>query len=317
MDPLEEFRTFLDDKLSIVSVSGSRKCTKERLTEADLTYITNLLENGANQMAWAKRPRIFAVLYIIGCIQDTSIMDDFIQRGYTDINLPFDDMMLDHLSSSIARKFRENQKVIFTGAGDLENGKGHQYFHDGDEFYREGSQLGMGAYAYVYEVMSRQSFKKFARKMFPRPRRPAEAMRISKLIADEVEHLKNLSHQHLVNFVGSYTDMNNIAILMEPVARCNLMELLAQSPFPNEDKARLPSYFGCLAHALKYLHGKSVKHKDLKPSNILVSAQGKVLITDFGSATSFWETGQSTTMGPEISMTPEYAPREVIDRQVR
>jgi serine/threonine protein kinase len=45
----------------------------------------------------------------------------------------------------------------------------------------------------------------------------------------------------------------------------------------------LPTWPGCLIQAIDYLHEMKVKHKDLKPANILVK-DGKVIITDFGIA---------------------------------
>ena len=43
-------------------------------------------------------------------------------------------------------------------------------------------------------------------------------------------------------------------------------------------------YFGQLVYALDYIHKNDVKHRDLKPDNILISSKG-VLIADFGVAT--------------------------------
>lgn len=103
---------------------------------------------------------------------------------------------------------------------------------------------------------------------------------------------------------------------MKPVAEYNLTQFIGRVPFPRVDLNQLRGYFGCLSIALQYLHQHGIKHKDLKPGNILVSDEGKVLITDFGSATDFSETGKSTTIGPEFSFTEDYALREVIERKV-
>lgn len=56
------------------------------------------------------------------------------------------------------------------------------------------------------------------------------------------------------------------------------------------------SRLGCLISAIAYLHDEKIKirHKDLKPSNILVSADN-LWLSDFGSATDFSLLSHSAT----------------------
>ncbi|OAG10675.1 kinase-like protein [Paraphaeosphaeria sporulosa] len=61
---------------------------------------------------------------------------------------------------------------------------------------------------------------------------------------------------------------------------------------------------GCIISAVEYLHSQNIRHKDLKPSNILLSA-GRVFLTDFGTATDFSDRTSSTTEGIERG-TPKY-----------
>jgi serine/threonine protein kinase len=75
----------------------------------------------------------------------------------------------------------------------------------------------------------------------------------------------------------------------------------------------LVNWPGCLIQAIDYLHEMRVKHKDLKPANILVK-NGKVMITDFGiakdlideettaSLTSGYAQGSPMYMAPEIKL---------------
>lgn len=83
---------------------------------------------------------------------------------------------------------------------------------------------------------------------------------------------------------------------MSPVAVCNFAEFLGQSHENQEKKSFLWSYFGCLTNALVYLHNTLfIRHKDLKPSNILVKEDNKVVLADFGLAHDFSESLISTT----------------------
>lgn len=124
---------------------------------------------------------------------------------------------------------------------------------------------------------------------------------------------KKLSHTHVVQFAGSYIQGRTIAILMWPVATCNLAQFLkAVSKPPDNEEARnicdafdlglrpdtrwmlentkvkyskprfiLQRMFGCIANAMECIHGKGVRHKDIKPSNILITPTS-VYFTDFG-----------------------------------
>ena len=60
----------------------------------------------------------------------------------------------------------------------------------------------------------------------------------------------------------------------------------------------------CLS-ALQFLHSKGVIHGDVKPSNILVDAQGRVKLGDFGLARRASDEGGSLLKGTTKYMAPE------------
>ncbi|KAF2113256.1 kinase-like domain-containing protein [Lophiotrema nucula] len=74
----------------------------------------------------------------------------------------------------------------------------------------------------------------------------------------------------------------------------------------------LSSSFGCIASALAFLHGQGIKHKDLKPSNILLTTRerGTLYLTDFGSSTDSSQVTSSMTESG-IRGTPRYFAPEV------
>lgn len=131
----------------------------------------------------------------------------------------------------------------------------------------------------------------------------------------EISAMKRLSHRHLVRIIGSYTDSQCFAFLMEPVAQCNMAEYLQD--FTSQQMPSLRKFFGCLSNAITYLHDQKMHHLDIKLQNILVK-QDEVFVADFGAAHDFSRQERSTTwsssprtaryMPPEISRDP-HSPR--------
>jgi serine/threonine protein kinase len=101
---------------------------------------------------------------------------------------------------------------------------------------------------------------------------------------------------------------------MSPVADMDLSIYLARADTARHRELR--TFFGCLARALEFLHEQRVRHKDIKPSNILVH-RGTVLFTDFGLAFDFADEEVSTTVSMINGMTPRYCAPEVAEHEPR
>ena len=73
----------------------------------------------------------------------------------------------------------------------------------------------------------------------------------------------------------------------------------------------LQQCFICLSEALSYLHASGVRHKDIKPGNILIDESGSLTITDFGISRRFPEDTSHCT-NDQWKFTPRYASPEIM-----
>ncbi|KAF2829163.1 kinase-like protein, partial [Ophiobolus disseminans] len=114
---------------------------------------------------------------------------------------------------------------------------------------------------------------------------------------------------------GGYGQVDRyIGLIMSPIADEDLAAYLARASPASYPELR--TFFGCLETALEFLHTHNVRHKDIKPSNILVS-NGKVLFADFGLSFDFTDASGSTTMSMVNGMTPRYCAPEVANHELR
>lgn len=132
----------------------------------------------------------------------------------------------------------------------------------------------------------------------------------------EITQLKKVKHRHIVQFVKSYQRGSHYGLLLRPAATTDLEKLLEryrrnqndyQKSTGEQRKARvllrpiLLTAFGCLSHGLSHIHGRRIKHKDIKPANILYEKEmsrdhpARLLWADFGLASHFGPTGSSKT----------------------
>ena len=83
-------------------------------------------------------------------------------------------------------------------------------------------------------------------------------------------------------------------------------------PWPLEERRqKLRRWFACLSAALKYLHDTGVRHKDIKPANIVIDSSGSALLTDFGISRLF-PPGTEHDTNDQWLHTPEYASPEMM-----
>jgi serine/threonine protein kinase/tetratricopeptide (TPR) repeat protein len=177
---------------------------------------------------------------------------------------------------------------------------------------QDSETLGTGAYAVVDTV--RIGKKSYARKSVALPRYRQQQIR--KAIQNEINVIRTLNHPHVVEIYLTYEDKNRFFIVMEPLADCDLEAFLAQHtqlPSSTAQRRMICNWLLCLSNTLAYIHSKGIRHKDIKPRNILVKGE-ELIFADFGSSHVFMDEGSSTTEGPSHGHTKMYCAPEVISQ---
>jgi hypothetical protein len=172
--------------------------------------------------------------------------------------------------------------------------------------------LGTGTFAIVHSV--KVGHELYARKSIVLPRFRQHQVRSA--IQNELAVTRKLVHPHTVRVFFTYEEKVRFHIVMEPLADCDLEAFFEQrsSNSPNgSDLKLIRKWFHCLANTLAFIHSKGIRHKDIKPRNILVK-NGSVIFADFGSSHAFFGEGGSTTEGPAYGYTRIYCAPEVIEQ---
>jgi hypothetical protein len=179
---------------------------RKPFTEADLRGISHVLRRIGNE-DWSRVPRLYATLRTIDQLSE---IDCFLNQELNDVSFPFSNKTLPtSLRSQATRSdFLEAQTLVLTKALKLEqdNCVHHHFSNSADLPFQTIAELGKGGFSYVDHVPSTISYKEYARKLIPRGRTFRKDRDVLKEFEKELTILKKLSHEHIVELIGSYTD---------------------------------------------------------------------------------------------------------------
>ncbi len=143
-----------------------------------------------------------------------------------------------------------------------------------------------------------------------------ESAQLRQRLIREASVAGNIYHPGIVTVHQLGEDGDNVFIVMEFVEGSSLERLLVHNP--TLDRAWALDILAQVAVALDYAHKANVVHRDVKPANILVRADGRVKIADFGiakmtaNATSGM-TAAGVSVGSPAYMSPEQIQASMID----
>jgi len=176
------------------------------------------------------------------------------------------------------------------------------------------AMLGQGGMGAVYKARDRELDRLVALKVI-RPELTSNP-EILKRFKQELILARQVTHRNVIRIFDLGQADGLKFITMEFLEGQDLrVELKKRGKFSPEDAAHIILQ---ISRALEVAHGEGVVHRDLKPQNIMLDANGRAYVMDFGIARSAYLPGMTQTgalIGTPEYMSPEQAKGEKLDER--
>ncbi|ORZ13476.1 kinase-like domain-containing protein [Absidia repens] len=164
--------------------------------------------------------------------------------------------------------------------------------------------IGKGAFGKVRIVQHRKTEREYALKYISKSR--CIEQKATHNILSERKLLERIEHPLIVNMRYAFQDEEHLFLALDLMAGGSMRFLLDRYTSIKEIQVRF--YIADLICALEYLHQRRIAHRDIKPDNILLDANGHAHLSDFNIATQFYpnklqrfsRAGSLAYMSPEI-----------------
>ncbi len=169
-------------------------------------------------------------------------------------------------------------------------------------------RLGEGGMGVVY-LAEQESLGRLVAVKVIRPElaaSPTAAVRFQR----EAQAIARVRHPNIVGVHGFGNEKSVNYMAMELVPGRSLSEVLAEGPVPIP---RMVRWARQIADALECAHGEGIVHRDVKPSNIRITAGGDAMLLDFGLARIVDSSAVSLTKS--FAGSPSYASPEQISAE--
>ena len=166
--------------------------------------------------------------------------------------------------------------------------------------YRILEEIGQGSMATVYKAYQASLDRYIALKVL----HPAfkEDPNFLERFEREARLVSGLEHPNIVPFYDSADCEGYPYLVMKFIEGETLKARLKKGPLKETDILTIARSVGA---ALTYAHKKGILHRDVKPSNVLLSTKGEVYLADFGLA-RLVATSDSTLSAELLIGTPQY-----------
>ncbi len=186
--------------------------------------------------------------------------------------------------------------------------------------YKIEDVVGAGGMGTVYRARDTRLHRTVALKLLPSERMADPAWKTRFL--HEARAAAALSHPNIVTLYDIASDHGIDFLVLEFIPGKTLEELITAKGLPLED---VLAFAAQIANALAAAHAAGIVHRDIKPGNIIVAAESRIKILDFGLAklqaspqNTVLETARTVTgvvMGTVAYMSPEQAAGRNVDHR--
>jgi len=171
--------------------------------------------------------------------------------------------------------------------------------------YEIRARLGEGGMGVVYEGLDTELHRKVAIKVVRPQSAAAMGPEGNARILREARALARLSHPNVVAVLDVGVEGERVFVAMEYVAGETIAAWLARAP---RTRAEVLGVFRQAGEGLDAAHRVGVAHRDFKPDNALVGADGRVRLIDFGLSRGLVEPAPLEARAPPPPAAPEGAP---------
>lgn len=166
----------------------------------------------------------------------------------------------------------------------------------------EGVSLGAGGFGKVQTVVHKQSGTKYALKVVELSRvKDAKSL---DFFFKEVDMMRQLDHPNICRLHAVYSTVEHLFMVMD---LCKGGDLLTTYHFKSEQEAA--NIMMKVTNAVRYMHDRSIAHRDLKLDNILMDSTKEgadVKLVDFGLSAHFTDFQlEHDVVGTWVYMAPE------------
>jgi serine/threonine protein kinase len=174
--------------------------------------------------------------------------------------------------------------------------------------------LGQGGFAWVFAGRELDGTEVAVKVLMPRY---AGDRQFEARFRNEAETAAQLEHPNIIRIRFVARSGNYVYFAMDLCSDSLAARLARAGPLPEADIVRIARD---VARGLAFAHARGVIHRDLKPDNILIRADGSAVLSDFGIARAVSgyvaSTGVNMTIGTPQYLSPEQAQGRPLDQRV-
>ena len=272
---------YIDSTVTLDYVSRNLSKDGQKYLPKPLAFGHGLTDLTYGEWIVTRSPRLFLILHDIG---STDRIFDLVDRSVDDSDMPFssnDIVTLGLANASQQKKFYSRQyayKVRTLHKGD------HVDYEENDVVPLESVQRGKG----LSNRNEKNGIERFSTGQVELTRWPISLSAENESDKTDLVHyykrLQELNHPNLTSIFATYTHQNQAYVLLGPSVEISLESFLEEPPkefkqMPRSDQLDLIlQWIRCLTAAVGYLHQHGWAHQAIRPSNIFVTNDNKVIL---------------------------------------